>query len=283
MRAITLTTLAICCTLAGCNHLLPARSTLLEPAPLLPAPDSELKDPQGNVAVPSALDQFLLAARAAYQPGAQPSALHIYVSKGVGLSDQQCDAWLNALSHQNTEIELGTGLFNIGSNTLVAALGLAKASAGAISGVGIGSAAVNAASQDYRATILFTPDFALLHQKINKAKQDARSLILQSEYKDFDQSTRDLVVYDRMCSRDAVTMVLQQSLASSRYEIPELAKPPTENPPTKPVNPQKPNTPPANAQTDATSRLKELLIDKTLLQNLSVPRVLSGPDGDVNR
>ncbi len=129
------------------------------------------------------------------------------------------------MSHQNTEVELGTGLFNITDNTLVAAMGLAEVSAAAVAGVGLGAAAVNAGAQQYRSSILFTPDFATLHQKIGAARKSAQLLMLGSTYSNVDDVTRDLVEFDRMCSRDSIQLLLQQSLAASQYKIPTLALP----------------------------------------------------------
>jgi hypothetical protein len=227
--------------LGACAELIPKHASLLEPAKLFPPASDTLAGSNNSGSIDSALDRFIAAANDAFQTksqyhvaptpgGANPSSdsqevFAKYVSKGITLSDEQCDEWLDALSHQNTELSLGTGWFNVASNTLVSALGLAGAASGAISGVGMGSAAINATTQEYRAAVLFTPDFATLHQKIDDARKGARSQMLASTYTNVDDATRDLITYDKMCSRDSVQLLLQQSLASSQYQIPSLAQP----------------------------------------------------------
>jgi hypothetical protein len=143
-----------------------------------------------------------------------------YISKGVALSDQQCDEWLTNLSHENTKLSLDTGFFNIVSNTITSTLGLISVGSGASAAVGIGSAAVNSAGQQYRTSILFTVDFAELHSKITAFRVKARAGMLAHNYKDFDEATRELITYDKICSRDAVQLLLQQSLRKAELTVP---------------------------------------------------------------
>lgn len=110
LRAIT--GLAITSLISGCS-LLGSVNSFLEPAKVIPPSDQNIKAPDASSpsAVPSTRDQFARSAITAYAQSAGAMDFKVYASKGVNLSDQQCDEWLNILSHQNTEIEFGSGLF----------------------------------------------------------------------------------------------------------------------------------------------------------------------------
>lgn len=234
-------TTAVLSLTTGCSSL----SLRIEPDPLLPSLSKEI-DVSGivgtgtavcskentvlNGKIPSELTHFSVATYCAYKE-TRPETYWMdrFVTKGLGLSDDNCERFFNELELRRVEASYAQTNTNIAGTALTAVLAATDAHRRAIFNLATLLTAGNAWFENYKANYIMTPQLRKLHELVQGSLRDpiAAAILAKSQangYRTFDEAKRDLLRYDALCSHKVVYDIVTQSVAKA--EIKTFETPP---------------------------------------------------------
>lgn len=258
-RLLTPLLLALCASLLGCAASGPYKNKM-EPDPVMAGLDARIDVSehvnlkldqncsqlgtalQGNVKISesgrlavyahcAALCDAQLAAKE--QTGATQvcgsSTSNPWLAKVADQSFKQirrsCDAWFNVLEKQRIEIQYNQTNANVASGAIATVLAAAGGHTRAVFNLAAVTTMGNAMVENYKASFLFTPELAKLHDKVSgdlfDAKQQAILTKLGSSngYSSWGQLVSDIADFEELCSHKRIVEIMNKAIDIAKFSF----------------------------------------------------------------
>lgn len=159
-----------------------------------------------------------------------------YITAGIGLVDEYCDRFLAQLDDGDRGIDFSQKEFNIISGFGTTALGIAKATAAAVSGFGATTATINSMVDTYKGSFLISVSAKKIRDQLKGLMHDlSGKLKIQATGMDFPTAYSALKDYADLCRYTSLKDMVDRSVAG--FDAKPNTTPPSSTAPPVAISP----------------------------------------------